>query len=111
MKATSIIPGCLRLSMVLAIVLAAGAINSAKAQHATYAGDPQVQDREMLVKLPAPDGEHSATVTGIPIRMSATPLKLERAIPKLGEHNEEIYCGILGFTPEDLVKLKADGTI
>ena len=75
------------------------------------AGDPHVQDREMLVKLPAPDGEHTATVTGIPIRMSGTPLKLERAIPKLGEHNEEIYGGILGYTREDLVKLKADGAI
>ncbi len=75
------------------------------------AGDPHVQDREMLVKLPAPDGEHTATVTGIPIRMSGTPLKLERAIPKLGEHNEEIYGGILGYTLEDLVNLKADGAI
>jgi crotonobetainyl-CoA:carnitine CoA-transferase CaiB-like acyl-CoA transferase len=75
------------------------------------ARDPHVQDREMLVKLPAPDGEHSATVTGIPIRMSGTPLELERPIPKLGEHNEEIYGGLLGLSREELAELKEEGAI
>jgi len=75
------------------------------------AGDPHVQEREMLVKVPAPDGENTATVTGIPIRMSGAPNKLERSIPKLGEHNEEIYCGILGFSRDDLAKLEEEGAI
>jgi hypothetical protein len=34
----------------------------------------------------------------------------ERA-PLLGEHNEEIYCGRLGYTKEDLVKFRQTGVI
>ncbi len=75
------------------------------------AKDPHVQEREMLVKIPAPDGKHTATVTGIPIRMSGTPLQLARAIPKLGEHNKEIFCGLLGFDEADLEKLEQEGAI
>ena len=75
------------------------------------ARDPHVQDRQMLVKLPAPDGKHTATVTGIPLRMSGTPLTLDRPIPGLGEHNEDIYCGLLGLAGDDLVKLQEEGVI
>jgi hypothetical protein len=31
--------------------------------------------------------------------------------PRLGEHNREIYCGKLGYTPEELVKLNETGVI
>ncbi|MFC1859623.1 CaiB/BaiF CoA transferase family protein [Thermodesulfobacteriota bacterium] len=75
------------------------------------AGDPQVQALEMLAEVLAPDGKSKATVTGIPLRMSATPLKIERSFPMIGEHNEEIYCGILGFTRDDLVRLKEEEVI
>jgi crotonobetainyl-CoA:carnitine CoA-transferase CaiB-like acyl-CoA transferase len=75
------------------------------------AGDSQVQFLEMLAEVPAPDGKSKATVTGIPLRMSGTPLKIERSFPMVGEHNEEIYCDILGFTLDDLVRLKEEGVI
>jgi hypothetical protein len=29
----------------------------------------------------------------------------------LGEHNEEIYCGRLGYSREDLVRLRKGGII
>ena len=75
------------------------------------AHDPQVEEREMLAELPSPDGKSTVVVTGIPIRMSATPLKIERSFPGVGQHNEEIYCGILGYSPEDLAKLEEEGII
>jgi crotonobetainyl-CoA:carnitine CoA-transferase CaiB-like acyl-CoA transferase len=75
------------------------------------AGDPQVQALDMLVEVPSPDRKSKVMVTGIPLRMSGTPLKIERSFPMVGEHNEEIYCDILGFTLDDLVRLKEQEVI
>ncbi len=75
------------------------------------AHDPQVKAREMLTEVPSPDGSGSVLVTGLPIRMSGTPLKIERSFPAVGQYNEEIYCGLLGYSHEDLVRLKDEGLI
>ena len=47
----------------------------------------------------------------VPYRFSETPVKLERAAPLLGEHNEEIYINRLGYSREDLVRLKGAGIV
>jgi crotonobetainyl-CoA:carnitine CoA-transferase CaiB-like acyl-CoA transferase len=44
-------------------------------------------------------------------RMSETPWRGERAAPLLGEHNEQIYCGRLGYPREELVRMAAAGII
>ena len=74
------------------------------------AHDPHIKALEMLAQVPCPDGS-KATVTGIPLKMSGTPLKIERSFPAIGEHNEEIYCGLLGYSLENLARLKAEGVI
>jgi crotonobetainyl-CoA:carnitine CoA-transferase CaiB-like acyl-CoA transferase len=38
-------------------------------------------------------------------RLSETPGLVTRTAPLLGEHNQEIYCGELGFSKEDLLAL------
>ncbi len=75
------------------------------------ANDPQVKAGEMMTKVPLPDGSGDVLVTSPPLRMSETPLKIERSFPAIGQHNEEIYCGLLGYSREDLVKLKEEGAI
>jgi len=72
---------------------------------------PQVKAREMLTEVPSPDGSGDVLVTNIPLGMSGTPLKIERSFPAVGQYNEEIYCGLLGYSREDLARLKDEGVI
>ena len=44
-------------------------------------------------------------------RLSATPPRIDHAGPAKGRHNEEIYCGRLGYAPADLAFLTAAGVI
>ena len=47
---------------------------------------------------------------GAPVKLSETPYQISRA-PVLGEHNEEIYCQRLGYTKDDLVRMKGEGVV
>ena len=67
--------------------------------------DPQVKAREMINFIDYPNlGE--VPVPGIPIKLSLTPGSIKTPAPQVGEHNEEIYCGLLGFSPEKVLTLK-----
>ena len=46
-----------------------------------------------------------------PYRFSKTPCALERAAPLLGEHNQAVYCGRLGYDGEELTELQRAGVI
>ncbi|MFH1490708.1 MAG: CoA transferase [Pseudomonadota bacterium] len=52
----------------------------------------------------------TAQYPGAPFTVQGTSWRHARA-PLLGEHNVEIYCGRLGYTTEDLVRLRAVGVI
>ena len=71
--------------------------------------DAHLQARGFFAKVEHPlMGE--VTYPGPPFRMEETPWKAARA-PLMGEDNEEIYCQRLGYTKEDLVKLRERGII
>lgn len=44
-------------------------------------------------------------------RLSETPWRIDRPAPLLGEHNELIYCGRLGYSKQELVQLHRGGII
>ena len=73
-------------------------------------GDPQIAEREMLVDQ-VYNGTGTITAPGISIKLSETPGGIETPAPKLGEHNNEIYCDLLGYSSEAFDKLKRDGVI
>lgn len=51
---------------------------------------PQVIARDMIIKLIDKTQSGKCVVTGIPIKLSATPGIAKLTFPKLGEHNQEI---------------------
>ena len=71
--------------------------------------DPQVLAREMMVDLPHPRVP-DLKVPGNPLKLYDTPPNYRRRPPEHGEHNEEILTD-LGYSKEDLAKLKEEGAI
>lgn len=74
------------------------------------ARDPHFKERGYFVVM---DRVASGTLEypGAPYKLSETPWQLSRPAPLLGEHNEEIYCGRLGYSGDELVKLREGGII
>jgi len=50
-------------------------------------------------------------VDGLPLHLSETDWSLERGAPRLGEHNEEVFVGLLGRSSDELAILRAEGVI
>ncbi|GAA2830796.1 CaiB/BaiF CoA transferase family protein [Nonomuraea rubra] len=75
--------------------------------------DPLVLERAEVVPLEHPrHGDVAGLVgTGVPIRFSAAEAALDGPAPGLGEHNGEIYGGMLGYTDDELKALAEDGVI
>ena len=48
---------------------------------------------------------------GAPYKLSETPWRLARPAPRLGEHNEEVLCGRLGYSREEMAALRRTGVI
>ncbi|MDG2308861.1 MAG: CoA transferase [Candidatus Binatia bacterium] len=48
---------------------------------------------------------------GVYPRFSRTPGEIRSGAPRLGEHNEEVYSGLLGLSGDDLTNLSRDGVI
>jgi crotonobetainyl-CoA:carnitine CoA-transferase CaiB-like acyl-CoA transferase len=74
-----------------------------------FMADPHVIAREILVDLPDPEIGHMPMHSVIP-RLSATPGRLRRPAPALGEHTAEVL-GALGLDRPALDGLARDGVI
>jgi crotonobetainyl-CoA:carnitine CoA-transferase CaiB-like acyl-CoA transferase len=72
--------------------------------------DPQVAARDMIAYLDYPD-VGALPIPGLPIKLSLTPGSINSPAPRLGEHNNDVYCGLLGLSLEKLDRLERDGII
>lgn len=77
---------------------------------AEMVADPQVRAREMFVERDHPVYGR-LTTTGTPLKLSETPGRVRWLAPMPGEHNEEVFVGLLGYSPADLERWRAEGVI
>ena len=72
---------------------------------------PQLAARGFWENVEHPELGTTITYPGYPIKISGHPCKVRRRPPFIGEHNEEIYAGELGFSERELAALKKRGVI
>lgn len=72
--------------------------------------DPHVRAREMIVEL-VHEKLGRVPVSGIPFKLSESPGRVEHLGPDLGQHNDEIYRGLLGLSENEMNDLRAEGVI
>jgi crotonobetainyl-CoA:carnitine CoA-transferase CaiB-like acyl-CoA transferase len=71
---------------------------------------PQLRARGSLVGVTHPVlGE--VLVPGTPVKLSATPGTVRMAPPLVGEHNREVYGGLLGLSEDELDELRRKAVI
>lgn len=72
--------------------------------------DPHIHSRNML---PEPDfpGVGPVPMPGVTPKLSDTPGDIRRRAPTVGEHNEEVYHGLLGLDSSRLEDLRHKGVI
>ena len=72
--------------------------------------DPHFAAREAIVRMTHPVfGE--LPMHGVAPRLSATPGRVRTLGPALGEHNDEVWQGLLGMPADEVAGLRADGVL
>jgi benzylsuccinate CoA-transferase BbsE subunit len=75
------------------------------------AEDPQLDSRGFFVEVDSPHLGRKLTMPGAFAKLSVTPVSPAGAAPQIGEHNRDVYCGLLGLPVERLTQLRAIGAI
>ena len=70
---------------------------------------PQQRERDFYTQVDHPE-TGPLEYTGAPFQLSETPTALTRA-PLLGEHNADVYGGLLGYTTRELAALARAGAV
>jgi benzylsuccinate CoA-transferase BbsE subunit len=73
--------------------------------------DPQLAARNFFVDVEHDTWGKTFRYPGGPYTLSATPWRIRRRAPILGEHNDEIYGTELGLPAQRIAELKAKGVI
>ena len=72
--------------------------------------DPHYKERNTFITINHPQ-TGAQQYPGLPWRMSTTPGEIRAPAPTLGQHNREIYGGLLGMAAADIDALESAGVI
>jgi len=72
--------------------------------------DPHFAAREMIVPVEDP-ALGTVRMQGVTPRLSETPGSIRHGAPLLGEHNDEVYGGLLGLSAVDIARLRDEGVL
>jgi len=73
-------------------------------------GDPHFAARHQVV--PVESTEYGQVLQpGVVPLLTDTPGRIPARAPNLGEHNDEVFCGLLGMTKEEIESLVAAGVV
>ena len=80
------------------------------AAHPSLAPDAMMQDAHLLAREAFPtvsdDAKGQQRAVAPPWRFSETPARIDQWTPDLGQHNLEVFSGILGLPPEEVRDLE-----
>jgi len=71
---------------------------------------PQAETRQLKIEIEHPTAGLLG-FPGYPYKLSKTPAQAQRPPPLLGEHTEEVLTELLGYSAEDLARLREIGAI
>lgn len=71
---------------------------------------PQHRARGFFVEIDHPVAGRTMQ-PGPPFKLSESPARIDAPAPTLGQHNQEVYCGRLGYSKHDLITLSEAGII
>jgi CoA:oxalate CoA-transferase len=95
-------------------ILEAAGVPAAEVRNTQHAvRDPRVVARGETVKLTHPKYGDVDDVygMGMPLQFSGATVGFDQPPPSVGEHNEAIYQGLLGYSAERMAELRRDGVI
>jgi crotonobetainyl-CoA:carnitine CoA-transferase CaiB-like acyl-CoA transferase len=92
------------------VLAAAGIPFGPVAQVADAVASPQIAAREMLVEIEHPS-LGALLVTGLAVKLSATPGAVRKAPPMVGEDNDRVYREVLGLAASEIAELRTSGAI
>ncbi len=73
--------------------------------------DAHLQDRGFWKQVEHPELGRSYTYPGEAALYNGSPWAISRRAPLLGEHNQEIFCGECGLSPQELAVLAESGIV
>jgi crotonobetainyl-CoA:carnitine CoA-transferase CaiB-like acyl-CoA transferase len=72
--------------------------------------DPHYRERGLYQDIEHPS-LGAEPIFNLMWKLSTTPPAIGRHAPLLGEHNQEVFCGILGMSEEEVQRLEASQVI